>query len=174
MEQINQQFNESTLCLIKPDAVRRGLVGEVLSRLERLGLRLVAAKLLIPSVDLAGRHYTYEDIAVRHGEAVRNALISFITGGPVLAFIVEGISAIENVRKICGHTEPLKALPGTIRGDYSHQTFAATKAKGAAIRNLIHASANAEDAAREIPLWFNHDEIIDYRRSDYAEHFVDF
>lgn len=164
---------ETTFCLIKPDGVRRGLVGEILQRFERLGLKITAMKLLTPSAELAGQHYTYEDIAVRHGEAVRNALITFITSGPVVAFAVEGISAIENVRKICGATEPLKAAPGTIRGDFSHHTFTATKAAGESIRNLIHSSADANDARRELSLWFVPSDYVIYRRNDQNEHFLD-
>jgi len=163
---------ETTFCFIKPDGVRRGLVGEVLHRFERMGLKITAMKLVAPDVELAGKHYTYEDIAVRHGEAVRNALITFITSGPVVAFAVEGVSAIENVRKLCGATEPLKSAPGTIRGDYAHHTFAATKPVGEAVRNLIHASADAADAARELGLWFQPEDYVSYRRTDQNEHFL--
>jgi nucleoside-diphosphate kinase len=164
---------ETTLCLIKPDGVRRGLVGEILQRFERMGLKITALKMLVPDADLAGRHYTYEDIAVRHGEAVRNALITFITSGPVVAFAVEGVSAVENVRKVCGSTEPLKAAPGTIRGDYAHHTFAATKPVGESVRNLIHASADVNDAARELALWFTPADYSSYRTNDQNEHFLD-
>ncbi len=164
---------ETTFCLIKPDGVRRGLVGEILTRFERLGLKITALKMVVPTRELAGQHYTYEDIAVRHGEPVRNALIDFITSGPVVAFAVEGVSAIENVRRLCGATEPLKAAPGTLRGDYAHHTFAHTKALGVAVRNLIHASADARDAERELALWFAAAEYVTYRRADQAEHFLD-
>jgi len=164
---------ETTFCLIKPDGVRRGLVGEILHRFERMGLKITAMRLLTPDAGLAGRHYTYEDIAVRHGEAVRNALIAFITSGPVVVFAVEGISAVENVRKLCGATEPLKSAPGTIRGDYAHHTFAATKPLGESVRNLIHASADATDAARELGLWFRPEDYVVYRRNDQNEHFLD-
>jgi len=164
---------ETTLCLIKPDGVRRGLVGEILQRFERMGLKITAMRLVTPSAELAGTHYSYEDIAVRHGEAVRDALISFITSGPVVAFAVEGVSAIENVRKLCGATEPLKAAPGTIRGDFAHHTFAATKVLDEAVRNLIHASSDPKDAARELALWFTPQDYVHYRRADQNEHFLD-
>jgi nucleoside-diphosphate kinase len=163
---------ETTLCLIKPDGVRRGLVGEILQRFERMGLRITAMRLMTANADLAGRHYTYEDIAVRHGEDVRNALIQFITSGPVVAFAIEGVSAVENVRKLCGATEPLKAALGTIRGDYAHQTFESTKESGEAVRNLIHASADRTDAARELALWFAPSDYVTYRRNDHNEHFL--
>lgn len=164
---------ETTFCMIKPDGVRRGLVGEILLRFERMGLKITAMKMLVPTVDLAGRHYTYEDIAVRHGEAVRNSLITFITSGPVVAFAVEGVSSVENVRKLCGSTEPLKSAPGTIRGDYAHHTFAMATPLAESVRNLIHASANPDDAARELGLWFTAADYVDYRRNDHNEHFLD-
>jgi nucleoside-diphosphate kinase len=164
---------ETTLCLIKPDGVRRGVVGEILQRFERMGLKITAMRLLKADADLAGRHYTYEDIAVRHGEGVRNALIEFITSGPVVAFAVEGVSAIENVRKLCGATEPLKSAPGTIRGDFAHHTFEMSTPLGEAVRNLIHASANAADAERELGLWFLPSDYVQYRRNDQNEHFLD-
>jgi nucleoside-diphosphate kinase len=164
---------ETTFCLIKPDGVRRGLVGEILQRFERMGLKITAMRLLTPDSSLAGRHYTYEDIAVRHGEAVRNALIAFITSGPVVAFAVEGVNAVENVRKLCGVTEPLKAAPGTIRGDYAHHTFGLTSPLGESVRNLIHASADPTDAARELGLWFTPGDYVSYRRNDQNEHFLD-
>jgi nucleoside-diphosphate kinase len=163
---------ETTFCLIKPDGVRRGLLGEILSRFERMGLKIIALKMVTPSQEMAGQHYTYEDIAVRHGEPVRNALIEFIISGPVVVFAVEGVSAIENVRKLCGATEPLKSAPGTIRGDYAHHTFAATKPLGLAVRNLIHASADSKDAERELALWFTSSDYQIYRTNDQNEHFL--
>lgn len=164
---------ETTLCLIKPDGVRRGLVGEILARFDRMGLKIVAMKMITSDKERAGKHYTYEDIAVRHGEHIRNALIDFITSGPVVAFAVEGICVIENVRKLCGSTEPLKALPGTIRGDFAHHSYTLTGAKKESIRNLIHASANEEDAQRELSVWFEPSEFSSYRKSDQNEHFLD-
>ncbi len=164
---------ETTLCLIKPDGVRRALVGEILQRFERMGLKITAMRLVNASAELAGKHYSYEDIAVRHGESVRNSLISFITSGPVVAFAVEGISAIENVRKLCGATEPLKSAPGTIRGDYAHHSFAASNPVNESVRNLIHASANPADAQRELGLWFSPQDYVTYRRADQNEHFFD-
>ncbi len=159
-----------TLVLFKPDAIRRGLSGEILTRLEKIGLKIRALKLVHATPELAGQHYSYEDIAVRHGEAVRNQLITFITSGPVLALALEGDQAIEIVRKLCGPTEPLKAPPGTIRGDYCHQSFALSTIAGQSIRNVIHASANPEDAARELALWFDPSEYCSYKRNDEEEH----
>jgi len=145
---------ERTLLLVKPDGVERGLVGAVLSRFERAGLTLVACRLMRPTRELAGRHYTWEDIGVRHGAAVRDALLDYLTSGPVLAVVLEGDHAVEVVRKLCGATEPRVSAPGTIRGDLCHGSLEAANAAGVAAANLVHASANEEDAAREIPLWF--------------------
>ncbi|WP_037570725.1 nucleoside-diphosphate kinase [Spirochaeta cellobiosiphila] len=162
---------ENTLVLLKPDAVRRALIGEIISRLERTGLKIIAMKMVKPTPQLAGEHYSYDDIAVRHGEDVRNRLIKFITSDPVVAMVVEGVSAVEVVRKLAGSTEPKSALPGTIRGDFCHHTFALSTEKEESIRNVIHASASVEEAEKEIGLWFNSDEVTEYKRSDQVEHF---
>lgn len=161
---------ERTLILVKPDGVRRALTGEILTRLERPGLKLVALKMLQADRATAERHYTYEDIAVRHGEKVRNMLLDYITEGPVVAAVFEGPGAIQVIRKICGTTEPKTSPPGTIRGDFSYHGYDYCNANGKTICNVIHASANPEDAAREVPLWFSEDEICSYRRSDDPEH----
>jgi len=114
---------EQTLILLKPDAVQRAFVGEIISRFEKAGLKIVAMKLVHANEELAKGHYT-EELAQRRGEHVRNYNINFITEGPIVAIILEGIHAIENVRKIVGPTEPKSALPGTIRGDYAHVSYA--------------------------------------------------
>lgn len=153
---------ERTLVLLKPDAVKRGIMGEILSRFEKAGMKIVAMKLAWADMDKAKKHYT-EDIAIRRGEKVRTVLVDFISSGPVLAFVVEGVDVIENVRMMAGATEPKSALPGTIRGDYSHVSFQHADKHGKAVENLIHASSNKEDAAHEIYLWFNEDEIHEYK-----------
>jgi nucleoside-diphosphate kinase len=156
---------QQTLVLIKPDGVARGLTGEVIKRLEQRGLKIVALKLTHVNKSLAQKHYT-EDIAERHGEKVRKNLLNFIVSGPVVAMIVEGVRSIENVRKLSGPTESREALPGTIRGDFSHVSYTYADKKGMAIKNIIHASANEEDAKNEIALWFSVDEIHDYKRAE--------
>lgn len=161
---------QQTLVLIKPDGVQRGLIGEIIKRFEQRGLKIVGIKLTHANESFAKRHYT-EDIAKRRGENVRNNLLKFITSGPVIAIIVEGVDAIANVRKIVGDTESKSALPGTIRGDFSHVSYSHADEKGDAIRNIVHASANKEDAEKEIPLWFSIDEIYSYKRSD-DEHII--
>lgn len=153
---------EKTLVLLKPDAVKRGLMGEIITRFEKAGLKIVAMRLAWVDAEKAKKHYT-EDITVRRGEKVRNYLVDFITSGPVLAFVVEGVDAIENVRMMVGTTEPKSAIPGTIRGDYSHVSYVHADAEEKVVANIIHASADKADADREIYVWFNDDEIYDYK-----------
>jgi len=156
---------QQTLVLVKPDGVARGLTGEIIKRFEQRGLKIIALKLVQINMDHAKRHYT-EEISKKHGEKIRNQLLSFITEGPVVAMIIEGVDAIENVRKIIGATESKSAAPGTIRGDFSHVSYTHADEKEIAVKNVIHASANEEDAKSEMALWFSIDEICDYRRTD--------
>jgi nucleoside-diphosphate kinase len=159
---------QQTLVLIKPDGVKRGLIGEIIRRFERRGLKIVALKMTQPQRNLAEKHYN-ESISQKHGEAVRNRLLDYITGGPVVAMIIQGINAIALVRKIVGSTYPGEAEIGTIRGDFAHATkdYVKTKQQGS---NLIHASENENDAAMELGLWFAIDEVFDYKIS--AEEFL--
>jgi nucleoside-diphosphate kinase len=151
---------EKTLILIKSDGLQRGLVGRIIQRLEDAGLKLMAIKMAWIDEEFAAKHYF--DVAERRGEAVFKAASEYITEGPVVAIVLEGIEAAVNVRRLVGETEPKSAAPGTIRGDFSHQSFAHADDSGRAIRNLIHASGNAEEAATEIKLWFNDEELHDY------------
>ncbi len=153
---------EKTLVLIKPDGVKRGMMGRILQRFEDTGMKIVGMKMRNVDEEHAFKHYT-EDITKRRGEKVRNMLVDFLKSGPVLAFVVEGVNAIENVRKIVGATEPKSAVPGTIRGDFAHVSFSYADEKGKVVENLIHASSDAADAEREVWLWFNEDELADYR-----------
>jgi nucleoside-diphosphate kinase len=155
---------EQTLVLIKPDGVKRGLIGEIIKRFEQRGLKIVALKLTKVEQDFAKQHYT-EDITKRRGENVRKMLLDYITDGPVVAMIVQGVNAIQNVRKICGDTESKTALPGTIRGDFSHVSFSYADQKGIPVKNLVHSSGNEEDAKNELALWFSVDEIHNYNFS---------
>ncbi|MBR9705488.1 nucleoside-diphosphate kinase [Candidatus Pacearchaeota archaeon] len=156
---------EQTLVLVKPDGVARGLIGEIIKRFEQRGLKIVALKLTQVNKDLAQKHYT-DDITKRRGERVRNSLLKYIVESPIVAMIIEGVDAIENVRKIVGVTESKAALPGTIRGDFSHISFAHADEKKIPVKNLIHASSDKADAKRELALWFSVDEIHDYKRSN--------
>ena len=141
---------ERTLVLVKPDAVQRGLAGEIVGRLERTGLQIVGLKLMLISQDLASRHYA------EHAEKpFYPGLVSFITSSPVVAVALEGLSAISTTRKIMGATNPVEAAPGTIRGDLGVDMG----------RNLIHGSANAEDAAREVALFFDDSELVSHDRA---------
>ncbi|MEK7653250.1 MAG: nucleoside-diphosphate kinase [Patescibacteria group bacterium] len=153
---------ERTLVLLKPDAIKRGLVGEITTRFERAGMKIVGMRLCWVKADKAGEHYG-EDIIKRRGEKVRNNLMDFITSGPVVAMVIEGVDAIENVRMMVGPTEPKAALPGTIRGDYAHVSYRHADAQGKVVENLVHASSDKNDAEREIYLWFNEDELFEYQ-----------
>src|ERR1043166_4606464 len=130
---------ERTLVLVKPDAVSRGLAGEILARFERRGLVIRAAKLLVVSRDLAERHYAEHAEKPFFGE-----LVDFITGGPLVAMVLEGHEAIRAARQVIGATNPLEASPGSIRGDYALE----------AGQNMVHGSDSNESAAREASLFF--------------------
>ncbi len=153
---------EKTLVVIKPDGVQRGLTGEVIKRLEQRGLKVVGIKMIHVDGDFASKHYT-DDIAKRRGERVRRDLIKFITGGPVVSFVLEGVHAVELTRKLVGDTEPKGALPGTIRGDFAHVSYDYADDKKIAVKNIIHASANPEEAEQEIKLWFKDSELVSYK-----------
>jgi nucleoside-diphosphate kinase len=163
---------ESTLVLVKPDGVARGIATSVLSRFERVGLKLSAIKMVHPTAEQAKSHYLQEDIATRHSEAIWLQLIDYLTEAPVLVAAFSGVGAIEIARKIAGPTEPRTAPPGTIRGDYCHQSYAVCNAAGKAVRNVIHASADEADAERELSVWFSRGEILSYRRTDDYEHYL--
>ena len=151
--------DERTLVLLKPDALERGIMGEIITRFERVGAKLVGMRLVIPDAETAGKHYT-EDIAQRHGERVRNLMIELLTSGPVLAMVWEGIEIVEVVRKMIGSTEPKSAAPGTIRGDYSHVSFKHANGHNAQLYNIVHASATPEEAVAEVDIWFKPEELI--------------
>ncbi len=141
---------ERTFVMVKPDGVQRGLIGEVISRLERKGLKIVAMKMLWIQEELAREHY------MEHAEKpFFQALVDYITSGPVVAMVVEGKEAVKVVRTLIGATNPIEAAPGTVRGDFGMDIG----------RNVVHASDSLESAEREISLFFNADEIVDYSKS---------
>ncbi len=142
---------DRTLVLVKPDGVQRRLVGEILSRFEKRGLKIVAMKFVQVSTELASRHY-----AVHEGKSFYQGLLSYITSAPVLALVLEGPNVISAVRQTVGATKPLEAAPGTIRHDFGLSVA----------RNLIHASDSAENAAKEIALWFSPEEIVQWTQTD--------
>jgi len=140
---------EHTLVIIKPDAVQRGLIGEIIARLERRGLRIAAMKLMQVDEPLARRHY-----AIHEGKPFFEPLIQYITSSPVVVMVLEGNDAIEIVRRTMGATNPAEAAPGTIRADFGLEIG----------RNLVHGSDGSETAAIEVPLFFDEDEILSYGR----------
>lgn len=182
---------ERTFCMIKPDGVKRGLIGDIIARLEKAGLKIVAMKMLVPTAEQVKRHYPMSDEAWVNrlgekslssfdtldadpqvvlgstdtkviGKGVADSLVEFMTSGPVVAIVVEGIQAIDMIRKLAGHTLPYKADVGTIRGDYSVDSPAVANVEGRAIHNLFHASETLEEAANEIDLWFTGEKIPEY------------
>lgn len=183
---------QRSLVLLKPDAVKRGIVGEVLHRFERAGLKMVAVKLVAADKELAEKHYpntvewkktvgqrTIDDClkygidlmsnmgttdALEVGEIVKKWNVDFLTSGPVLAIVFEGVNAVERVRSLVGHTVPAIAAPGTIRGDFSLDSAIVANRRKRTIYNLIHASGAVDEAATEIALWFKPSEIVSYRR----------
>ena len=153
---------QRTLVLLKPDAVDRGIVGEILHRFERVGAKMAGMKLLISEKDTAMRHYT-EDLTKRRGEKVRQMMIDMLMSGPVVAIVFEGIDIVEVVRKLVGDTEPKSAQPGTVRGDFAHISYRYADEKGIGIFNLIHASASPEEAEAEIAVWFKLEELVSHK-----------
>jgi nucleoside-diphosphate kinase len=159
---------QRTLVLLKPDAIHRGIVGDILHRFERVGAKMVGLKLLVSDKDTASRHYT-EDLAKRRGEEVRRMMVEMITSGPVIAIVFEGIEIIEIVRKLVGSTEPKASAPGTIRGDFSHISYEYANARKIPVMNLIHASTSPEEAEVEIAVWFKPEELVKHS-PDYTKY----
>jgi len=154
---------EKTLILLKPDALQRAITGEIISRFERVGLKIVAAKIIQPSEDQYYYHYeTIGKMISRRGQDAFDVTLKFMQEGPVLAMVLEGIEAVALVRKMVGDTEPKTAQPGTIRGDFSHISFNYANSNGISIPNLIHASGAVDEAEQEIRHWFSESEIFDY------------
>lgn len=149
---------ERTLVLIKPDGVQRCLIGRILSRFEDAGMKFVGMKMVWVDKDFAKKHYS-----AHLDKPFFPGLEKMITEGPVLALAVEGLHAVETVRKMVGGTEPKSASPGTIRGDFAHHSYAYTDGKGIAIKNLIHASGTVEEAKQEVELWFKKEELHGFK-----------
>lgn len=153
---------ERTLIILKPDTMQRGIIGEIITRFERAGLKIIAMKMAAP--DELHFHKHYEGISgliSRWGEDIYNVTLAQMTETPVIAFVLEGIEAVSYVRKLVGTTDPKDSAPGTIRGDYTHITRGYTNPIGATLPNILHASGNPEEAKKEIELWFSEDEIYD-------------
>ena len=180
---------ERALVLIKPDGILRSLVGEILSRFEKIGLKIIAMKMVWADEKLANQHYILEEEWAKkmhertkktreaeghpfphkdymeYGKLVQGWNISFLCEGPVIAFVLEGPHAVEIVRKIIGHTEPRQSSPGTIRGDYAMtESYALANDNNRVTRNLVHASDSVETAEREIAIWFKKSELHSYKK----------
>ena len=155
---------ERTLIIFKPDAVQRGIVGEILSRFERVGLKMVGMKMLAPSRDQYYNHYeNIGKMITRRGEKAFNVTLDFMLQGPVIATVLEGVESVSLVRKMVGSTEPKSAEVGTIRGDYSHMSFGHADDEDKGIPNLLHASGDPAEAEQEINHWFSESELYDYQ-----------
>lgn len=183
---IKTKLHERSLVILKPDAIQRGLMGEIISRFEKKGLKVTAMKMLWPTREQATKHYdqpesammtlgertlaTYAEKGVKHWSSdpmeiardIQKKLVNYLSCGPVVAMVIEGAHAVVHVRKIRGATNPLGADIGTITGDYTIDSYFISDLDGRAIRNLVHASGTVEEAESEIKLWFKEGEIMDY------------
>ena len=149
---------ERTLVVIKPDGVQRCLVGEIVRRFENVGMKIVGMKMMWADKKFAEQHYKSHK-----AKPFFRDLVNFITEGPVIAFVAEGVHAVDNARRIVGHTSPHESPPGTIRGDYAHLSMKYASEKGTGGKNLIHASGSRKEADEEIELWFKKEEIHTYK-----------
>lgn len=153
---------ERTLIILKPDTIQRGLVGQVISRFERAGLKIIAMKMVAPDELHFHKHYEgISNLISRWGEDIYNVTLAQMTETPVIVFILEGVEVVSYVRKLVGTTDPKESAPGTIRGDFTHITRGYTNPIGATLPNILHASGNPEEAVKEIALWFDESEIYD-------------
>lgn len=177
---------ERTFVIIKPDGIQRNLMGEIIGRFERVGLKMTAMKMLVPKAEQCWSHYNKDEAwfqskgerivkgreemnlpvekeAIEYGRDIIGQLVTFMTSGPVLAMVIEGNSAVGIVTKLVGGTEPLTSDIGTIRGDLTLDSYDLAGIDTRAVRNLIHCSDKPEEAEREIKIWFDESEIIKYR-----------
>jgi nucleoside-diphosphate kinase len=158
-----QDLIQRSLVVLKPDTVQRGIVGEVLQRFERVGLKIVGMKMVMPDEDHYRAHYEQiGKMITRRGEQAFQYNLAYMMTGPVIAIVLEGVEAVPLVRKIVGPTEPKSAEMGTIRGDYSHMSFGYSDAKGIGVPNLVHASGDPDEAKQEVALWFKENELYQY------------
>jgi nucleoside-diphosphate kinase len=178
---------ERSYVMIKPDGIQRSLIGEIIKRIERTGLKIVALKMFVPSEDQCWKHYNKDDEwflkkgtntvefrkkaglpvekeAIEYGKDIIGALVKFMTSGPVVGFVVEGNSAVTVVKKLVGGTEPATSDVGTIRGDFTIDSYGICDVDSRAVRNLIHCTDGDQvEAQREIDIWFSPSEITSYR-----------
>jgi nucleoside-diphosphate kinase len=158
-----KQYIEKTLVIFKPHAVQRGIVGEVLTRFEKVGLKIAGMKMLKPDYDQYFHHYeTIGTMVSRHGKGIFDMTLEMMQDAPVIALVLEGIEAVALVRKMTGATEPKSALPGTIRGDFAHMNYGHSDVNKFGLHNIIHASGSQDEAKLEIAHWFSENEMFDY------------
>mgnify|MGYP001566826264 CR=1 FL=1 len=178
---------EKSFVMVKPDGIQRGLVGEIIRRVERVGLKIIALKLVVPTEDQCWTHYNKDDVwytqkgeraiadrqanglpvdkpAIEYGKDIVRALVKFMTSGPVVAMVLSGNQAVGIVQKLVGGTEPLTSDVGTIRGDFTLDSYALSSLDERAVRNLVHCSDKPEEAERETSIWFKPDELVSYRQ----------
>lgn len=159
---------QTSLVLIKPDGVERGLIGKVLSRFEDRGLKIVGMKMLKAPDELARKHYNdfveryTPKLGAEKANSIMEEMAGFLTSGPIVALAIEGVGAVEVVRQMVGKTYPNEAAPGTIRGDFSHISQDYANSIDITVKNIVHASGSIEEAGPELDLWFKKDELVDY------------
>lgn len=178
---------EKTLVVVKPEGVQRALIGEIISRFEKVGLKLIAVKMIVPTDELVNKHYlidpewvvkvgtkaisAYEKKGLEApnknpeeaGKRVLEGLVKYFTAGPVVAMVWQGVGAVTTTRKLVGTTEPASSDVGTIRGDLTIDSYILADTDNRAVRNIVHASGSVDEAEKEIGLWFGENELISYR-----------
>ena len=177
---------ERTLVILKPDAIQRGLIGDLLKRFESTGLKLVAMKMIVPKEEIVWQHYNKDEVwfqskgeklvenlkaagrpvekeAIEYGREIIGALVKFMTASPVVLMVWEGNQSVSIIKKLVGGTEPATSAVGTIRGDYTLDSYEISNLDNRAVRNLVHCTDDPSESEREISLWFNQEEIINYR-----------
>ncbi len=177
---------QQTLVLIKPDGVARGNIGDIISRFERIGLKIMAMKMILPKSEEADKHYALTEEWMQgvytkaktkyeaagesfpyadhkeYGKVIKDGLVDFLMSGPIVAMVLEGEQAVALVRKLVGATEPMSADPGTIRGDLSPDSYQLANNQNRPLRNLVHASGTVDEAKNEISIWFTDSELHNY------------
>lgn len=177
---------EQSLVLVKPDGIVRGHVGDIISRFEKVGLKIVGMKMVWPERDQVDRHYALTEEWMKavydkarkkfdamgeklaypdyksYGQSIKDGLMEFLLSGPVVAVVLEGQEAVSLIRKIVGATEPMGSAPGTIRGDFSLDSYALSNSQNRPLRNLIHASGTVEEGKNEVAIWFTKEEMFKY------------
>lgn len=180
---------EKSLVLIKPDGVQRALIGEIIKRFEQAGLKIIGLKMVSATAEIAGQHYADDEewlqsvgekalaaakkrgepadfSPIEKGKQVRQMLMEYVAMSPIVAICFEGHNAVAKIRKLVGATSPQDAEPGTIRGDFSIDSYVMSDNSGRPIQNLIHASGTPEEAEREVAIWFSQDELQVWKRVD--------